>query len=148
MTLQLIHHHVHRWDETLVRIPLAIDRLTLEKRRWRATAADGTEFGFDLDHTLSDGNVFFVNEQSYYQIEQKQERVIHIALHKAADGAKIGWMIGNLHFKIGLTHDAIQAPYNPAVLQLLEREGIAFQETTAVFHPLSGGHAHGHAAAH
>ena len=53
--MQLIHDHLHRWNDSLPRIPLAVDRLTLTKRRWRGTATDGCEFGFDLPAEGHDG---------------------------------------------------------------------------------------------
>lgn len=140
----LIHGHLHEWDSSRARVPVAAGRHTLEKRRWRGLAGDGVEFGFDLEHALDDGDVIFADAQSYYQIEQLPEPVIEVALGVPADAARIGWLIGNLHFKIGLTADTILAPDDLAIRQLFEREGIAFRETEAVFRPLRGGHSHGH----
>lgn len=139
----LVHDHLHNWDPALTRVPVGAGRHTLEKRRWRGFAADGAEFGFDLEHALNDGDVIFAGSQLYYQIEQLREPVLEIALGAAGDAARVGWMIGNLHFKIALTTESIQAPDDPAIRQLLEREGIPFQQTEAVFRPLRGGHSHG-----
>ena len=139
----LINGHLHDWGSALARAPVAADRHTLEKRRWRGLAADGVEFGFDLEHALEDGDVIFADTQSYYQIEQLPEPVIEVPLGSSLEAARVGWMIGNLHFKIALTAESIQAPDDPAVRQLLEREGIVFHQAEAVFHPLSGGHSHG-----
>ncbi len=140
---QLIHDHLHHWDQTLARVPVPADRHTLEKRRWRGLAANGVEFGFDLEHALDDGDVIFADAQSFYQIEQLPEPVLEIPSGAVTEAARVGWMIGNLHFKIALTAGSIQAPDDPAIRQLLEREGIAFQPAEAVFRPLRGGHSHG-----
>ena len=48
--------------------PLLIDRLTLAKRRWRATASDGREFGFDLEEPLHDGEAFHEESGAIYLI--------------------------------------------------------------------------------
>src|SRR4051794_6536686 len=67
--MQLIHDHLHHWDEALPKITLKVDRLTLAKRRWRAAAEDGTDFGFDLEHPLENGDVFHQSETATYFIE-------------------------------------------------------------------------------
>lgn len=141
--LHLVSNHLHHWDPALARVPVAAGRHSLDKRRWRGVAADGVEFGFDLEHALDDGDVIFADARSYYQIEQLPEPVLDVPLGGEKDAARIGWMIGNLHFKIALTAESLQAPDDPAIRQLLEREGIAFRNTEAVFRPLSGGHSHG-----
>lgn len=142
-TFHLFHEHLHNWDSGLARVSVAAGRHTLEKRRWRGFAADGVEFGFDLEYALNHGDVIYADSQSFYQIEQLPEPVIEVPLGAAGDAARLGWMIGNLHFKIALTAESIQAPDDPAIRQLLEREGIPFQQTEAVFRPLRGGHSHG-----
>lgn len=139
----LINDHLHDWDPALTRAPVVADRHTLVKCRWRGLAEDGVEFGFDLEHALNDGDVIFADAQSYYQIEQLPEPVIEVSLGAAVDAARVGWMIGNLHFKIALTAESILAPDDPAIRQLLEREGICFRPIEAVFRPLRGGHSHG-----
>ena len=127
---------------------IATDRLTLEKRRWRGIAADGSEFGFDLEHALVDGDLVFVNGTAAYRIAQKPEPVLCVELGEARHAARLGWLLGNLHFRIAVTADGVQAPDDPAVRQLLEREHIHFHRTEAVFHPLGGGHSHGAAHGH
>jgi urease accessory protein len=142
--MQIIRDHLHTWDETLALVPLPVDRLTLAKRRWRKTAADGREFGFDLEHPLCDGDVFFQSAHVRYQIEQQPEPVLEVPLGSAAaEAARLGWKIGNLHFPIAITAGAIHAPDDPAIRQLLEREGIVHRAIHAVFRPLSGSHSHG-----
>lgn len=128
-----------------MRIP--VDRLVLAKRRWRGVAEDGAEFGFDLDTPLSDGAAVFASDKAVYFLAQKYEPVIEVqssafAAGKAADAARLGWMIGNLHFQIEVAGDIVRVSDDPAVRQLFEREGIAYVACKRVFHPLSGGHHH------
>ena len=142
--MEIIRDHLHDWDRSLPRVPLPVDRLTLAKRRWRQTASDGQEFGFDLEHPLADGDVFFQTAAAAYHIEQQREPILEVPLDHAAQAAQLGWQIGNLHFQIAITAGAILAPDDPAIRQLLERAGVPHRPTQAVFRPLTGSHSHGH----
>ena len=83
---------------------LKVDRATLAKRRWRGVAQDAREFGFDLDHALADGSVFFREAGKCYVISQAPEPVLEIELgHDPAGVAVLAWQIGNLHFPIEVT---------------------------------------------
>jgi len=134
-------------DASRPQIRLAIDRLTLAKRRWRGTAEDGCEFGFDLVGPLRDGDAFFSGAAGDYVIAQKYEPVLEvrsaeIGVRDFTEAARLGWIIGNLHFQIAIAGDVVQVVDDPAVRQLFEREGIPFASYKRVFHPLSGGHRH------
>jgi urease accessory protein len=122
------------------------DRATLAKRRWRGVAQDGREFGFDLDHVLSNGSVFFRESGKCYVISQAPEPVLEVDLEQDLKrGTILAWQIGNLHFPIEVTDSVIRCPDDPAVRQMLQREQIASRETMAVFLPIaSAGHAHHH----
>ena len=145
--MQLIHDHLHDWDRTLPRVALPVERLTLHKRRWRGVASDGVEFGFDLEHPLTDGDVFFQSEAGVYHLAQRPEPVLEIPLGlDATDAARLGWRLGNLHFPLAVMteNNVALAVDDPAVRAMLAREQIAFTPAERVFRPLSGGHAHGH----
>ena len=127
----------------LPRIALHADRLTLAKRRWRGIADDGAEFGFDLSAPLSDGAVFFASDTSLYALAQNAEPVLEVALiPRPAPVARLGWTIGNLHFPIQVTGDAIRVPDDPALRQLFERESIPFIVSEQVFIPFAKTHNH------
>ena len=143
--MDLIHDHLHHWDEALPRVPLKVDRLTLAKRRWRAAAADGSDFGFDLEHPLEDGDIFHQSGSAVYAIEQQPEPVLEVSLGNSPEGAaRLGWLFGNLHFPIQITTEAVRVIDDPAVRQVCEREHLHFHSTQQVFAPLGAGHAHGH----
>lgn len=133
----------HASELPVAAVPIPADRLTLAKRRWRGVAADGREFGFDLERPLADGDAVFATEAAVYRLAQQPEPVLEIALAGAADAARLGWLLGNLHFRIAVAGGAVRAPNDPAIRQLLEREHIHYHEARAVFQPLSGGHSHG-----
>ncbi|RYD74293.1 MAG: urease accessory protein UreE [Verrucomicrobiaceae bacterium] len=142
--MQLIHDHLHNVDPTLPKVPVAVDRLTLAKRRWRGVAADGREFGFDLEYPLAHGDIVFA-DGSRYTIAQKPESVLEVALATdPAAAARLGWLIGNLHFQLEVAHGVIRVADDPALRQLFEREHIAYTVETRVFQPLGGGHSHSH----
>jgi urease accessory protein len=129
------HHHVR----------LLVDRATLAKRRWRGVAEDGREFGFDLNEALSHDSLFFVDGARHYVIEQAPEEVLEIPVTTLEQATRVAWSLGNLHFGVQVLADAVRVTEDPAVLQLLFREGIAYQRVACVFLPLSSG-AHHHSA--
>ena len=57
-----------------------VERLQLAKRLWRGVAADGTEFGFELEAPLKHGDAFFQSATARYVIEQQPEPVVEIDL--------------------------------------------------------------------
>lgn len=117
-------------------IRLVVERRLFLKRRWRGTAEDGTEFGFDLESRLKNGGVILHTDQADYVIWQQAEPVYEIPFADAGQGALIGWRIGNLHFAVQILSDRLLVTHDPAIKQLLEREGWPFYETQAVFTPL------------
>jgi urease accessory protein len=127
-------------------IRLTVDRLTLARRRWRGAAEDGRDFGFDLAEPLRDGAIFFTADEGEYVIAQKYEPVLELRIAdlgtRLGTEARVGWMIGNLHFQIEVTEEVIRVVDDPAVRQLFEREHLAFTACKRVFHPLSGSHQH------
>lgn len=125
------------------KIQIPIDRYTLAKRRWRGVAEDGCEFGFDLDAPLADGAAVFQSEAAVYVIAQRYEPVLEIALGAdSPTAARLGWMIGNLHFQIEVAGEIVRVVNDPAVRQLFEREHVAFTACKRIFHPLGGAHHH------
>ena len=120
-----------------------VERLILAKRRWRATASDGQDFGFDLATPFVHGTGFVGAEGRHYVIEQKPEPVLEIALiPRAAPVARLGWALGNLHFPIEVTDEVIRVPDDPALRQFLEREKIPFVAVDRVFQPFARAHSH------
>ena len=106
-------------------------------------AEDGSEFGFDLEAPLSDGAAVFQSDAATFVLAQKYEPVLEVSLGAdSPSAARLGWMIGNLHFAIEVAGPVVRVVDDPAVRQLFEREGITYTACKRVFHPLSGGHRH------
>jgi len=145
--MELIHGSLQNCSSGLPTMRIPVERLVLAKRRWRGVAEDGHEFGFDLDTPLSDGATVYQNETATYVLAQKYEPVLEVrsaecGMRNGGEAARLGWMIGNLHFQIEIAGDIVRVVDDPAVRQLFEREGIAYTTCKRVFHPLSGGHHH------
>ena len=146
--MEIIHRelHVHAGDHAgLPLVPVRADRRTLAKTRWRALAEDGTEFGFDLAQPLRHGAAVFQNDRARYVIEQRPEGLLRVPVADPTEAARLGWMIGNLHFPAQVRDGGIFVEADQAVRQMLAREHIPFEETEGVFQPLiAGGHHHHH----
>jgi urease accessory protein len=127
---------------TLQEVLLPVDRHTLAKRRWRAAAEDGREFGFDLAEPLRDRIPFFQEAGATYLIAQQPEPVLEIQLPTPPEAARLGWLIGNLHFTLDLAGNTILTPDDPALRQMLTRERIPFTPASRVFHPFRSAHLH------
>lgn len=115
---------------------LLVERRLFLKRRWRGTASDGTDFGFDLQSRLKHGCVFHQSDTADYIIHQQPESVYQVRPAAADEAALMGWKIGNLHLAVQVIVGVIRVVRDPAVLQLMEREGWPFEEVTVVFNPL------------
>ena len=141
--MEIIRAPLLEWNASLPTVRISVERLTLAKRRWRGAAEDGADFGFDLETPLADGACVFQNESAAYYIAQKYEPVLEIALGTDAPAAaRLGWVIGNLHFPLEVAGAIVRVADDPALRQLFERERIPFVTCKRVFHPLSGGHHH------
>lgn len=117
-------------------IELLVERRLFLKRRWRGVAADGTEFGFDLESRLKHGCVIHQTEEADYVVRQEPETIYQIRPGSADEAALMGWKIGNLHLGVQIMDGLIRIAHDSAVLQLCERESWAFEEVSVVFNPL------------
>ena len=130
-------------------IVLRVDRHKLARRRWRACAADGVDFGFDVPEALHHGDCIFKGETKAYYIEQEPEACLLVEFSTSEASARIGWMIGNLHFKAAFTDSGILVQDDLAVRQMLEREQIDYQQVQRIFQPAKQvGHSHDHSHSH
>ena len=142
--ITIIRHATQGADEQgFYPFTLSASRATLAKRRWRGVSADGREFGFDLDEPLKHGALFHVEGNLRYYLSQEPEEVLEIPVATLEQATRIAWSLGNLHFGVQVLAASVRVMEDPAVVQLLEREGINFQRVKCVFLPLSAG-AHHH----
>ena len=135
--LQLIKAPLASFDAGLSVVFLRADRRVLAKRLWRGTAADGTEFGFELSAPLKPGDTVWQTAAARYVIEQDPEPVLEIPLAglPASATAGIGWAVGNLHLEFSSEATRLLTPDEPAARQLFARIQVDYRPTTAVFRP-------------
>ena len=152
--MELIQKPPAETDANLPAVELAVSRFKLQKRRWRATAADGTDFGFDLEKPLTHGAVFHQTTSVCYVISQEPEQVLETSLgDDASAGARAGWSVGNLHMPMQVDGEIIRVSNDPAIRQLFEQSGIPYKEAHSIFAPMrvsagSGDHSHSHSDSH
>lgn len=134
--MQLITAPLEKPDAALPEVALVTDRHTLAKRRWRGSAEDGREFGFELERRLQPGDAFWQTAEERYVIRQQPEAVLEILLELAPSAAAgIGWAVGNLHLELQAEPARLLALDEPAARQLLDRLQVPYQATTAIFRP-------------
>ncbi len=138
--------HEHHGSHQHVRLPAS--RATLAKRRWRGVAEDGQEFGFDLEVALDHGSHFYEVDTKHYVLEQTPEEVLEVPVTTIEQAARVAWSLGNLHFGVQVLDGIVRVTEDPAVLQLLAREDIAYRRVKCVFLPLSAGGHHSHDHGH
>ena len=152
--MKLIQKPLAEPDVNLPGIELTVSRFKLQKRRWRAEAADGTDFGFDLEEPLTHGAVFFQTTAARYVIAQEPELVLETSLgDDAAAGARAGWSVGNLHLPMQVDGEIIRVADDPAIRQLFEQSGVPYHEAKSIFAPMrvstgSGDPSHSHSHSH
>lgn len=130
------------------RVVLTADRSTLHKRRWRGVAANGREFGFDLDRPLVHGDCFYADGETRYMIEQVSEAVLEMTIMQPDIAARVAWTLGNLHLVVQVLPDAIRVADDPVARRALMDGHISFQPASRVFLPISSRAHHHHAHAH
>ena len=148
--MHLVHAPLSSSDTASPEIPVPVDRQKLAKRLWRATAADGTELGFEVETPLRHGDVVWASDKARYVIRQEPEPVLEIPLDVTTDAAAvIGWAVGNLHFAIEAQPTRLLAPDDPGLRLALDRMHIHYHEVVELFQPhrFAGslaGHGHHH----
>ena len=140
--MDLIRAPLSQSQRGVLEVLLPVDRHTLAKCRWRGVAEDGREFGFDLAEPIRDGVPFFYTDGTTYVVAQQPEPVLEVSLSTLSDSARLGWLIGNLHFSLEIGGHVIRVPEDSALRQMLVREQIEFSELSRVFHPFRHGHVH------
>jgi urease accessory protein len=137
-------HHPLPLPASSARCLIRVDRHSLAHRRFRVCADDGEDFAFDLAEPLHNGACVWVKEGLAYVIRQTEEACFLLDFSSAREAARLGWLIGNLHFKAAFFEDGICVEADSAVRMMLDKEGIHYASVQRVFEPERGaGHGHG-----
>lgn len=122
--------------------------LTWEERRWgrrRLITRGGRELGLALPtgSQLHPGDVLHVDEGWYVVIEAAPEPVLEIHPRHHAEALRIAFEVGNRHFSLAIDGDRLLVPDEPAMIQLLDRLAVPYEQRTAAYTPVGAGHRHG-----
>lgn len=117
-------------------VVLSAERRQFLKRRWRAIANDGTEFGFDLSGRLTEGCVILQQDGKDYIVRQLPELVYEVVYTSPAHAAHVAWRVGNLHLPAEILEDRIRVLHDEAMSHLIGFEGWAYNEPEVVFQPM------------
>ncbi|MGH9561104.1 MAG: urease accessory protein UreE, partial [Terracidiphilus sp.] len=121
--------------------------LTSEQRRWvrgRFVTAQGREVALALPTgtILDPGQVLYEEDDWCLLVQAAPEPLLAISPADSRSGLRIAFEVGNRHFPLAIDGEKLLVPDDPAMVQLLNRLGVAWERTNAVFLPL--GHAHRH----
>lgn len=134
---------------TLPEVPVVAERRSLAKRLWRASAADGTEFGFELTSPLRHRDVVFASAEARYVIRQLPEAVLEVSLAVSPEKAALaGWIAGNMHCPVEVQDGRLLAADEKGLRAAFERAHIPFGAGFEVFQPSAHSSAAGHGHAH
>ena len=127
--------------------------LSWEGRRWtrrKAVTASGREIAlaFPTGTVLDVGSVLFVGDDWYLEVEGVPEPVIAVAPRSGAEALRIAFEVGNRHFSIALDGASLLVPDDTAMVQLLDRLGVAWTRREAVYSPMGFGNPHGNDHGH
>ena len=123
--------------------------LNSEQRRWvrgRFVTAQGRELALALPTgtILEPGQILCVEDDWYLQVQAVAEPVLAISPSDSRNAVRIAFEVGNRHFPLAMDGEKLLVPDDPAMAQLLERLGVAWERTNAVFQPIGHSHRHEH----
>ena len=139
--------HVHPHPDDLVRREADALVLTAEERRWgrrRVRTRGGRELHLALPTgtRLVPGDVLHVGPDWYVRVEAAPEAVLAVRPVSFPDAVALAFEVGNRHFTIAVDGDRLLVPDDPAMVQLFQRLGVAYERTAAAFVPVGLGHRH------
>jgi urease accessory protein len=121
--------------------------LTWEERRWgrrRLITRGARELMLALPtgSHLHPGDVLHVDDGWYVVIEAAPEPVLEIHPRDHAQALRIAFEVGNRHFSLAIDGDRLLVPAEPAMLHLLDRLAVPYEQRIAAYTPVGAGHRH------
>jgi len=123
-------------DLSLPEVPVRAERRDVARRLWRATAEDGTPFGFELERPFRHGETVLQAAEVRYVLRQIPEPVLCVALDLAGSAAAgLGWAFGNLHLEASAEPGRLIVADSPVARRLLGKLALPFTTDLLVFRP-------------
>jgi urease accessory protein len=126
-----------------------MDRLSLtwEQRRWmrgRFTTEKGREIGVALPTGIhiERGQVMWIGPDWYLIMDAACEPLLAIQIADRQEAIRIAFEVGNLHFPLAAAGEKLMVPDDPAMIQLLGRMGVRWENCSLAFEPLGRGNPH------
>jgi urease accessory protein len=118
--------------------------LSWEQRRWvrgkfRTTGGREIALALPTGTPLEPGAVILIEEDWYVRVEPVAEPLLAVTPRGHAESIKLAFEIGNRHFPLAIDCHTILVPDDPAMTQLFDRLGIAYERRSAVFSPIGTG---------
>jgi len=140
--------HVHVHDQELAGREADALVLTGEERRWgrrrvRTRAGRELHLALPTGAGLTPGDVIHVDAGWYVRVEAAPEPVLVVRPASFAEAVRVAFEVGNRHFTLAVDGDRLLIPDDPAMVQLLDRLGFAYERIETAFVPIGAGHRHG-----
>jgi urease accessory protein len=124
-------------------------RLTWEQRRWtrgRYRTLRGREIALALPTgtVLRGGQILWLAPEWYLTVEAVPESVLAIFPKDYQEALRVAFEVGNRHFPLAMDGQRLLVPNDSAMVQLLGRLGVHWEQSSAVFDPLGCAHRHEH----
>jgi urease accessory protein len=123
--------------------------LTWEQRRWtrgHLKTVKGRDLALALPtgSVLEPGALLCVEPEWCVFVEAAAEPVITISPRDHTTALRVAFEVGNRHFPLAIEGETLLVPDDTAMVQLLDRLGVAWERRSAAFSPVGKSHRHEH----
>jgi urease accessory protein len=128
----------------------AIDEITLDydsrhRRRFRLTAASGTEIMLHLTETthIRGGDALVLDEGGFVAVHAAPEQLLEVTAADADALTRLAWHLGNRHLAVQILPGRLRLLDDHVIAEMLPSLGGTVARLTAPFDPESGAYQHG-----
>ncbi|HYE00477.1 MAG TPA: urease accessory protein UreE [Alphaproteobacteria bacterium] len=134
------------WAESEAADRLRLTHADRHRRRFRYTAAGGTDLLLDLPQAvvLRHGDALVLEDGRLVLVEAAPESLLDVTAPDAATLLRLAWHIGNRHLPAELAGDRIRIRNDHVIAAMLRGLGATVRLVEAPFDPEGGAYAGGH----
>jgi urease accessory protein len=128
----------------------AIDEITLDydsrhRRRFRLTAASGTEIMLHLTETthIRDGDALVLDIGGFIAVRAAPEHLLEVTAADADALTRLAWHLGNRHLAVQILPGRLRLLDDHVIAEMLPALGGTVAKIIAPFDPESGAYHHG-----
>jgi urease accessory protein len=125
-----IHELEHRGAVDLLTMPVA----DVSRHRFRATTESGADVAIALprDQRLFDGAVLVLDHDRAVVVRVAQERWLRLQPHAIADAIELGYLAGNLHWRVRFAGEAMLVAMEAPMDDYLTRLGALIRDRRVI----------------